>query len=137
MQRLRFVVAILVGNVLGFLAWRGAQWFVPQIWGQAEEPMRFSTRLALIAFSAIVLAAPPVLLGALSGWLAKSAPAIAGFASGLWSILLVGRAPVGLQLFVPVWYAPMVLVLLSCTLGGWMIDLRFQAQQLRERASTP
>ena len=132
---MRFFFAVLLGNTLGFLAWRGAQWFVPQIWAQAEEPMQFATRLALIAFSAIVLAAPPVLLGAFSAWLAKTAPAIAGFASGLWSLLLIGALPNGLHLATPIWYAPAVLVLLSCTIGGWMVDLRFQVQRLREKTA--
>jgi len=73
----------------------------------------------LIAVSFVLLAAPPVLVGAFSGWLARRAQIWVGLASGLWALSLIGRVPAEFPIAAGVWYAPTVLVLLSGALGGW------------------
>ena len=82
--------------------------------------------MALVAATAILFAAPPVLAGALGAWLAGRAQLAVGLLSGLWSLSLLQTVPAGLPVAPGLWYTTTVLVLLSGMLGGWMMDLRAQ-----------
>jgi hypothetical protein len=77
----------------------------------------------------MMMAAPPVLIGALSAWLARRSQVWVGLLSGLWSVMLIQSTPESFPILSRVWFAPTVLILLSALFGGWMMDLREQAQQ--------
>lgn len=115
----RAVLAILGGNVLGYLAWVFALQAIPRLWAGRSEHSHPLLLMGLIAASFVLIAAPPVLVGALSGWLARRAHLWVGLASGLWSLSLIGRVPADFPIAAGIWYAPAVLVLLSGALGGW------------------
>lgn len=119
--------AILLGNVLGFAAWIAARVTIPQLWQGRGPHTEFVTLVVLTALTFILLAAPPVLVGALGAWVARRAHALVGLVCGLWSLTLLSRIPPSFPLAPGVWYAPTVLVLLSGALGGWMMDLRAHA----------
>lgn len=120
----RFALAVLLTNLAGWGLWRLA-WdtLIPRLWAALPPQADLLARLGAIAFTAIVLAAPPVLLGAFSGWLARRGPAWAGGLSGLWAFSLIGIVPEGWPIAPGVWYAPTVLVMLSGLFGGWMVEL--------------
>jgi hypothetical protein len=122
---------VFAGNVLGLVAYQLAmQIVVPWLWSQMNGETTLLGGVLLIALSAIALAAPPVLLGALGAWLARRDELWVGLACGLWGVSLVGRVPEFYPIARGVWYAPAVLIILSSALGGWLIDLREQAYQL-------
>ncbi len=112
-------LAILGGNVLGYLAWLIAGQVVPRLWAGRSEQSHLLLLMGLVAASFVLIAAPPVLIGALSGWVARRAHMWVGLASGLWALSLIGRVPAGIPIAAGLWYAPTVLVLLSGALGGW------------------
>ncbi len=126
----RIAMAIIAGNVLGAGAWLYAQAVIPRLSAGITESTGLEIRLGVIALSFILLAAPPVLLGALGAWLARRAQLWVGLACGLWGFGLIQAVPPTFPIARGVWYAPTVLILLSTAFGGWMIDLRAQAEAL-------
>ncbi len=125
----RIAGAILLGNGVGYAAWVGARVAIPQLWQGRGPHTNFLTLVGLTALTFILLAAPPVLVGALGAWLARRAQLWVGLVCGLWSLTLLGRVPPSVPIAAGVWYAPTVLVLLSGALGGWMMDLRASRPQ--------
>jgi hypothetical protein len=125
----RIAAVIWLGNVLGYAAWVGARLTIPLLWQGRGPNTNFLVLIGLIALTFILLAAPPVLVGALGAWVARRAQPLVGLACGLWSLTLLGRVPVSFPIAAGVWYAPTVLVLLSGALGGWMMDLRAAASR--------
>ena len=123
----RLVAIILLGNVLGYMAWLGARVSIPLLWQGQSPKTNFLMLVGLTALTGILLAAPPVLVGALCAWLARRAQPLVGLVCGLWSLTLMGRVPATFPIAQGVWYVPTVLVLLSGALGGWMMDLRATA----------
>jgi hypothetical protein len=123
--------AVLLGNGVGYAAWVGARAAIPQLWQGRGPHTNFLMLVGLTALTFILLAAPPVLVGALGGWLAHRAQPWVGLVCGLWSLTLLGRVPAAFPIAAGVWYAPTVLVLLSGAVGGWMMDLRAAAARLR------
>ena len=123
----RLCAVVLLGNVLGYAAWVGARLAIPRLWQDRGPNTNFAMLVGLIALTVILVAAPPVLVGALGGWLARRAQPIIGLVCGLWSLTLLGRVPAVFPIAQGVWYAPTILVLLSGALGGWMMDLRATA----------
>jgi hypothetical protein len=124
----RLAGIILLGNILGYAAWLGARMSIPLLWQGQGPKTNFLMLMGLTALTGILLAAPPVLVGALGGWLARRAQPLVGQVCGLWSFTLVGRVPSAFPIAAGVWYVPTVLVLLSGALGGWMMDLRASAE---------
>lgn len=124
---LRLGGVILLGNALGYGAWLGARFSLPVLWQGQSPKTNFLMLVGLTALTGVLLAAPPVLVGALCGWLARRAQPLVGLACGLWSVSLIGRVPATFPIAPGVWYAPTVLVLLSGALGAWMMDLRAAA----------
>lgn len=129
----RLAVVIVLGNVLGYAAWVGARLIIPRLWDGRGPHTNFLLLMGLIALTFILLAAPPVLVGALSAWGARRAQPLVGLACGLWSLTLLSRVPVSIPIAPGVWYAPTVLVLLSGLLGGWLMDLRAAASTALHR----
>jgi len=126
--RLRLIIIIFTGNVLGLAAWEAALALIPRLWAGTNTTTGLPTRVGLVALSAILMAAPPVLIGALGAWLARRAQTWVGLACGLWGLTLIQTVPAAFPIAAGIWYAPTVLVILSSTLGGWLLDLRAQAQ---------
>ncbi len=124
---LRAFVAVLFGNLLGWASWTAAWSALPRVWSVASEDSGLLTRTGLWMLTGIMLAAPPVLIGAGAAWWARRAPMWVGLACGVWGLVLIQQTPVSFPIAVNIWYAPTVLVILSSTLGGWMLDLRAQA----------
>jgi hypothetical protein len=125
----RIILATLTGNVLGLVAnWAAVRVALPWLWSGVNDDASMLARMGLVAVSAIVLAAPPVLWGALGAWLARREQLWVGLACGLWGFALIDTVPASFPIAPGVWYAPAVLVLLSSMLGGWMLDLRAQAR---------
>ena len=123
----RVVAAVFAGNILGIVSNQlAAQVLVPWLWARRAGGAGLVDGMGLIAASAILVAAPPVLLGALGAWLARRDQMWVGLACGLWGLSLIGSVPPSYPIARGVWYAPAVLVILSSTLGGWMLDLREQ-----------
>ena len=122
----RITLAVLLGNGLGWgawvLGWRVLLW----LWANMDEGAGLGALVGRVAVSAMMMAAPPVLIGALSAWVARRAHVWVGLLSGLWSVILIQSTPESFPLFSQVWFAPTVLILLSALFGGWMIDLRAQ-----------
>ena len=127
MNGLRTLAAIIVGNLLGLAAWTLARAVLPWLWRGRGGLSSLPVLMGLVAATAILFAAPPVLAGALGAWLAGRAQLVVGLASGLWSVALLQSVPAGLPVAPGLWYATTVLVLLSGMLGGWMMALRAQA----------
>lgn len=127
----RFVLAVALTNLAGWGLWRLAwEAFIPRLWGGLPPEAGLLARLGAMALTAIALAAPPVLLGAAGGWLARHSPAwLAGALSGLWALSLISTVPEGWPIAPGVWYAPSVLVMLSGLFGGWMVELSRASQQ--------
>lgn len=126
----RFLFATLIGNALGWGAWALGWSVLPLIWANVEEAVGLGAVVSRVAVSAMMMAAPPVLIGALSAWVARRAHIWVGLLSGLWSVILIQSTPESFPLLSQVWFAPTVLILLSALFGGWMMDLRVQAQSL-------
>jgi hypothetical protein len=124
---LRLSGTILLGNILGYAAWVGARIVIPRLWEGRGPNTNFLALMALIALTFIMVAAPPVLVGALGAWLARRARPWVGLVCGLWSLTLLGTVPATFPIARGIWYAPTVLVFLSGALGGWMMDLRAHA----------
>lgn len=124
----RAIAAGLLGNALGYGAWRAAWLVLPALWEQIPTG---AAEAGLVALSAILLAAPPVLIGAFSAGLARRAQVFIGLASGLWAVSLIRTLPATLPFIGQVWFAPTVLILLSSTLGGWMMEIRAQVEAIR------
>lgn len=122
----RILAAVILGNALGYGAWRAAWGLLPALWALAAERSGWLPRLGLVALTAILLAAPPVLVGALAAWAARRAHVLVGLAGGLWALSLVRATPPELPFLTTFWFAPTVLILLSSALGGWMLDLQAQ-----------
>ena len=128
----RIFLATLTGNALGLGAnWAAVRLVLPWLWSGVNDDAGVLARMGLVAASAILLAAPPVLWGALGAWLARREQLWVGLACGLWGFVLIDSVPAVLPIASGVWYAPTVLVLLSSMLGGWMLDLRAQARALQ------
>lgn len=126
-------VLVLSGNTLGLVAHQLAtRILVPWIWSRPSA-MTLAQNVTLITASAILLASPSVLIGALGAWLARRGQLWVGLACGLWGLTLVGRVPAYYPIATGVWYAPAVLVLLSSAIGGWMVDLSAQADALQRK----
>jgi hypothetical protein len=121
---LRLGGAVLLGNGLGFAAWTADRAFIPQLWAGRGPHTPFALLVGLVSLSFILLAAPPVLAGALGAWLGRAAHLWVGLACGLWSLVLVGSVPAAFPIAPGTWYAPTVLVLLSGAMGGWLMDQR-------------
>src|ERR1700694_819517 len=104
---------VLLGNVLGYAAWVGARVTIPLLWEGRGPNTNFLTLVGLTALTFILLAAPPVLVGALGGWLARRAQPLIGLVCGIWSLTLLGRVPASFPIAQGIWYVPTILVLLS------------------------
>jgi hypothetical protein len=126
MNGMRTLAAIIVGNLLGLSAWTLARTMLPWLWRGRGGLSNVPLLMGLVAATAILFAAPPVLAGALGAWLSGRAQLGVGLASGLWSLALLQSVPAGLPVAPGLWYATTVLVLLSGMLGGWMMELRAQ-----------
>lgn len=125
----RLALSVLLGNALGLGAnWAAVRVVLPWLWSGVTDDAGVPARMGLVAASAILIAAPPVLWGALGAWLARREQLWVGLACGVWGFSLVSTVPAVLPIASGVWYAPTVLVLLSSMLGGWMLDLRAQAR---------
>ena len=122
----RITLAILLGNGLGWGAWVLGWRVLPWLWANADEGAGLGALVGRVAVSAMMMAAPPGLIGALSAWVARRAQVWVGLLSGLWSVILIQSTPESFTLFSQVWFAPTILILLSALFGGWMIDLRAQ-----------
>src|SRR5262245_40902800 len=89
----RLLLAILLGNGLGWgalaLGWRA----LPLLWANTDEGAGLGALVGRVAVSAIMMAAPPVLIGALSAWLARRSQVWVGLLSGLWSVILIQSTP--------------------------------------------
>jgi hypothetical protein len=116
---IRLSLASVGGNLLGYAAWRVALAVIPRLWEGRSAGSHPLVLMGLVAVSFVLLAAPPVLIGALTGWAARRWHIWVGLASGLWAVSLIGRVPADFPLAAGLWYAPTVLVLLSGALGGW------------------
>lgn len=117
--RLRLLAAIGLGNLCGWGAWRLGLWALPALWAGQLPPSSVLALIGLTAVSAIVMAGPPVLVGALAARLAGRAHLAVGLLSGLWSLTLLRLVPAGLPIAPGLWYASTVLVLFSGAMGGW------------------
>jgi hypothetical protein len=131
----RLAGIILLGNVLGYAAWVGARATIPLLWEGRGPNTNFLMLVGLTALTFILLAAPPVLVGALGAWVARRAQHLVGLVCGLWSLSLLGRVPASFPIAQGLWYAPTILVLLSGALGGWMMDLRATATKTLRRGA--
>lgn len=131
----RILLAILLGNGIAYGAWRAAWLVIPELWPAGAAADSVPWQLAKVALTAILLAAPPVLIGAASAWLARRAHLWVGLASGLWALSLIRFLPAEIPGLARLWFAPSVLILLSSTLGGWMLDLSSQARRLADRSA--
>lgn len=127
----RVWAAIGLGNLLGYGAWRLAQAALSAWWAGPSTSASGLAQAGGVLVTAILLAAPPVLIGALGAWLARRFQVGVGLACGLWSLTLIRALPTALPFIGSVWYAPTVLILLSGALGGWMLELRAQTRSLR------
>ena len=121
---LRTVLAVLAGNFAGYGAWRFAQAVIPRLWAGQTPQSNVLGLLALTALTFILLATPPVLIGAFTAWLARRAPVAVGLLSGLWSLILLQPVPSELPIASGLWYASTLLVLLSGAAGGWTMARR-------------
>jgi len=117
----RLIAAILGGNVVGYAAFRAAAWFTPQLWLAAGEEITFGMRLALIAVSSILFAAPPVMIGALAAKVASRHELFAGLAASLWGVSAFRWWPAIPTLPSESWLAPMTLIFLSGLMGAWVM----------------
>ncbi len=125
----RPVLAILAGNLAGYAAFRLALGLTSGLWRSGISPARpagdFGLRILLTALTAILFAAPPVLLGAVTARLAGSARMWAGMAGGLWGVGFAWWWPDLTPILSPQsWLGPTVLILLSGLIGGWLMDVR-------------
>jgi hypothetical protein len=119
---LRPLLAIALGNVCGWGAWRLGLWALPVLWADVTPASGLWVLGTLTALSAIVMAGPPVLAGALAARLGGRAHVLVGVLAGLWSLLLLRSVPAGLPLAPGLWYASTVLVLFSGGMGGWTMS---------------
>ena len=118
----RPLLAIVLGNLGGWAAWQVGLAVVTALW-QGQTPQSGVLRLiGLTALSAIVMAGPPVLVGALAARLAGQAHVAVGVLAGLWALTLIRSVPAGLPIAPGLWYAPTVLVLFSGGMGGWTMS---------------
>jgi hypothetical protein len=121
---LRIGSAVVVGNLAGYGAWQFAWVAIPRLWAGQTPESPLAGLLALTALTFVLLAAPPVLAGALAGWLARRAPIVVGLLSGMWSLILLQPVPTELPIAPGLWYASTLLVLLSGAAGGWTMQIR-------------
>jgi len=116
----RISLAILFGNLLGYGLFRLAAWATPQIW-QGEPPSSFGMLLVRIGLTAMSFATPPVLIGALAARVAGRYTPWVGLASAAWGLTARQWWPATVPLLPPEsWVAPMMLILLSGLVGGWL-----------------
>jgi hypothetical protein len=125
---IRLGLAIAGGNAVGYAAFRGALWATPMLWRSgagADAPSgSLGGRVLLVAVTAILCAAPPVLIGALAARAAGRARPWAGLAAGLWGMGFAWWWPEMPLLGPQAWVGPTILVLLSGLVGGWLMDQR-------------
>ena len=128
---LRPLAASVFGNLCGWGAWRLGLWALPVMWAGQSPHSNVLVLLALTGLSAIVMAGPPVLVGALAGWLAGGRVQIlVGLLSGLWSFQLITSVPAALPIAPGLWYASTVLVLFSGAMGGWTMSFGHRLSRL-------
>ena len=132
---LRSLVALALGNAAGYAAWRLGLGVVPALWAGQMPPSSVLALIGLTAVSAIVMAGPPVLVGALAARLAGRAHMLVGLLSGLWSLMLIRTVPAGLPIAPGLWFASTVLVLFSGGMGGW--TMRFTGRPNTDGAGRP
>ena len=118
---LRLIAAILGGNIVGYAAFRAAAWFTPQLWIAAGDEITFGMRLTLIALSAILFAAPPVIIGAMAAKAASRHELFAGLAASAWGMSAIQWWPSIPTLPSESWLAPMTLIFLSGLMGAWVM----------------
>jgi hypothetical protein len=118
---LRVAAAALGGNLIGYATFRFAAWWMPQQWAAVRAGDPLGEVMLLIAVTAMVFAAPPVIVGALAARVAGSYEPYIGLTSALWSISARLWWPVIPQLPAESWIAPMVLIMMSGMIGGWMV----------------
>ena len=132
---LRPALAALGGNVAGYAAFRAALWATLILWrsslGADAPDGDFGARILLVALTAVLFAAPPVLIGALAARLAGRARPWVGLLAGSWAIGFAWWWPNVPLLGPEAWVGPVVLVLLSGLVGGWLIDQRAAVRALR------
>lgn len=119
---LRPLVALALGNLLGWGAWRLGLWGLPALWAGLTPESHLLALIGLTAVSAMVMAGPPVLVGALAARLAGRAHLLVGVLSGLWSLMLMRTVPAGLPIAPGLWFASTALVLFSGGMGGWTMS---------------
>lgn len=121
---LRVVVAVVLGNALGYGAFRLAGGFTHYLWDAGPAP-NYGTLLGRICLTAMAFSAPPVIIGAVMARLAGKFEPWVGVASAVWGLTAKQWWPATVPLLPPEsWVAPMVLILLSGLMGGWMVGSR-------------
>ncbi|MCC7360042.1 MAG: hypothetical protein IT317_11225 [Anaerolineales bacterium] len=118
----RPLLALVLGNLCGWAAWRLGLSAVLALWQGQPSPGDLPRLITLTALSAIIMAGPPVLVGALAARLAGQAHLLVGVLAGLWALTLIRTVPAGLPIAPGLWYAPTVLVLFSGGMGGWTMS---------------
>jgi hypothetical protein len=125
---MRLALAGLGGNAAGYAAFRGALWATRLLWrssaGVGAPNGSLGGRVLLVAVTAILFAAPPVLIGALAAHVAGRARPWAGLAAGLWGMGFAWWWPEVPLLGPQAWVGPAILVLLSGLVGGWLMEQR-------------
>jgi hypothetical protein len=77
--------------------------------------------MLLIAVTAMVFAAPPVIVGALAARVAGAYEPYIGLAAAFWGVSAQSWWPAIPQLPAESWIAPMALIMMSGMIGGWMV----------------
>lgn len=117
---LRLFLAAFIGNLLGYGLFRFAAWITPQIW-DSGPPSSFGMLLIRIGITAMAFATPPVIIGALAARIAGRYTPWVGLASAAWGLTARQWWPATVPLLPPEsWVAPLMLILLSGLVGGWL-----------------
>jgi hypothetical protein len=121
---LRIVLAVVLGNILGYGLFRLAAWASAFSWNEGVPPT-FGALIWRISLTAIAFGAPPVLMGALAGQVAGRYEAAVGVGAALWGVSARQWWPEVVPLLPPEsWVAPMTIILLSGLVGGWLVGTR-------------
>jgi hypothetical protein len=121
---IRVVVAVLLGNGLGYGAFRLAGEFTNYLWS-GGPPADFGALLWRICLTAMAFSTPPVIIGAVMARIAGKFEPWVGVGSAMWGLTAKQWWPATVPLLPPEsWIAPMGLILLSGLMGGWLVGSR-------------
>jgi hypothetical protein len=124
---LRVVLAVILGNVLGYSLFRLAAWASAFSWNEGAPP-NFGALIWRISLTAIAFGTPPVLMGALAARVAGRYEPAVGLVAALWGVSARQWWPEVVPLLPPEsWIAPMTIILLSGLVGGWLAGSRLTA----------